>query len=41
MPRDCTLARLADTLGVDESTASGTIRRVIVCVVEQFLARRD
>jgi predicted DNA binding protein len=41
VPRDCTLAELADTLGVDKSTASETIRRGTARVLEQFLLDRD
>ena len=41
VPRDSTLAELADVLGVDKSTASETIRRATARVVDQFLARRD
>lgn len=38
VPRSCTLAELADDLGVDKSTASETVRRATARVVEQFLA---
>jgi predicted DNA binding protein len=41
VPRECTLAELADTLGVDKSTASETIRRGQARVLERFLASRD
>lgn len=37
VPRECTLAELADELGVDKSTASETIRRGTSRVVGQFL----
>lgn len=37
VPRGCTLAELADELGVDKSTASETIRRGTSRVVGQFL----
>jgi len=37
VPRECTLAELADELGVDRSAASETIRRGTARVVEQFL----
>jgi predicted DNA binding protein len=40
VPRDCTLAELADELGVDKSTASETIRRGTARVLEQFLLNR-
>ena len=36
VPRDCTLAEVADTLGVDTSTVSETIRRGTARVLEQF-----
>jgi len=38
VPRSCTLAELADDLGVDKSTASEMIRRATARVVEQFVA---
>lgn len=37
VPRDCTLAELADEMGIDESTASGVLRRGEARVVKQFL----
>ncbi|MFC6976028.1 helix-turn-helix domain-containing protein [Halomicroarcula sp. GCM10025709] len=37
VPRACTLAEVADTLGVDTSTASETIRRAVDRVVGRFL----
>lgn len=37
VPRECTLAELAEELGVDKSTASETIRRGTNRVVGQFL----
>jgi predicted DNA binding protein len=37
VPRECTLAELADELGVDKSTASETIRRGTARVLGQFL----
>ncbi|WP_245852909.1 helix-turn-helix domain-containing protein [Natrinema ejinorense] len=40
VPRECTLAELADELGVDKSTASETIRRGSARVLEQFLLGR-
>lgn len=40
VPRECTLAEVADALGVDKSTASETIRRGTDRVVEQFLVDR-
>jgi predicted DNA binding protein len=40
VPRDCTLADLADDLGVDKSTASETLRRGTARVLEQFLVHR-
>jgi predicted DNA binding protein len=41
VPRECTLAELADALGVDKSSASETLRRGTGRVVEQFLLDRD
>ncbi len=41
VPRECTLAELADALGVDTSSASETIRRGTGRVVEQFLVGRE
>jgi len=41
VPRACTLAEVADALGVDKSTASETIRRGTARVLEQFLIDRD
>lgn len=41
VPRGCTLAELADELGVDKSTASETIRRATARIVGQFLVSRD
>jgi predicted DNA binding protein len=38
VPRECTLAELADTLGIDKSTASTTLRRGQQRLVEWFLA---
>lgn len=40
VPRDCTLAEVADALGVDTSTASETIRRGQARVLKQFLVGR-
>jgi hypothetical protein len=40
VPRDCTLAEVADTLDVDTSTVSETIRRGTARVLEQFLVER-
>lgn len=37
VPRECTLAELADELAVDTSTASETIRRATARVVDQYL----
>jgi predicted DNA binding protein len=37
VPRACTMADLADELGVDKSTVSETLRRATAQVVEQFL----
>jgi len=37
VPRECTLAELAETLGVDKSTASETIRRGTARILSQFL----
>lgn len=37
VPRDCTLAEVADALDVDKSTASETIRRGTARVLDQFL----
>ena len=41
VPRECTLAELADALGVDKSTVSVTLRRGTERVVGQFLVGRD
>lgn len=41
VPRECTLADLADTLGVDKSTASETIRRGTSRVISQFFLDRE
>jgi len=38
VPRECSLADVADAIGVDASTASETIRRGTARVVDQFLA---
>jgi len=40
VPRECTLAEVADELDVDKSTASETIRRGTARVLEQFLIGR-
>jgi predicted DNA binding protein len=40
VPRDCTLAEVADTLDVDTSTVSETLRRGTARVLERFLAER-
>jgi predicted DNA binding protein len=37
VPRECTLAEVADELGVDTSTASETIRRATARIVGQYL----
>ena len=37
VPRECTLAELADSLGVDKSTASETVRRATARVVADVL----
>lgn len=41
VPRECTLAEVADALGVDKSTASETIRRGTARVLQQFLLGQD
>ena len=41
VPRSCTLEALAESLGVDKSTASETIRRGTGRVVNQFLVGSD
>lgn len=41
VPRECTLAELADALGVDKSSASETIRRGARRIIEQFMISRD
>lgn len=41
VPRECTLAELAEALDVDKSTASETIRRGTARVLEQFLVGRE
>nr|WP_305148845.1 helix-turn-helix domain-containing protein [Halobellus inordinatus] len=40
VPRECSLAELADTLGVDKSSASETIRRGTGRLVDQFILDR-
>jgi hypothetical protein len=40
VPRDCTLAEVADSLDVDTSTVSETIRRGTARVLEQFMMER-
>jgi len=40
VPRDCTLAELADELGVDKSTASETVRRGQARILKWFLSGR-
>jgi predicted DNA binding protein len=40
VPRECTLADVADELGVDTSTASETIRRATARIVDAFLVER-
>ena len=40
VPRECTLAELADRLGVDKSTASETIRRGQTRLVKSALLER-
>lgn len=40
-PRDCTLADVADRIGVNKSTASKTIRRGSARVIEWFLIGQD
>jgi predicted DNA binding protein len=37
VPRECTLADLADGLGMDKSTASGIIRRAQACLIAWYL----
>jgi predicted DNA binding protein len=41
VPRECTLAELADELGVHKSSASETIRRGTARIVGQFIFDRD
>ena len=41
VPRDCTLAEVAETLEVDKSSASETIRRGTARVLQQFLVGPD
>ncbi|TQQ82687.1 bacterio-opsin activator [Halonotius terrestris] len=41
IPRDCTLADVADRIDVDKSTASKTIRRGSARVIEWFLVGQD
>ncbi|WP_255681614.1 helix-turn-helix domain-containing protein [Natrinema sp. SYSU A 869] len=41
VPRECTLAELADTLGVDKSSASETIRRGAGRIIGRFTLSRD
>lgn len=38
VPRGCTLSELADSLGIDKSTASETIRRGTGRIISEFLA---
>jgi predicted DNA binding protein len=40
VPRECSLAEVADALGVDTSTVSETIRRGTAHVLERFLSER-
>jgi predicted DNA binding protein len=41
VPRECTLADVAEQMGVDKSTASETIRRGSARVLEWFLVGDD
>ncbi len=41
VPRTCTLADLADTLGVDKSSASETIRRGAGRIIGNYFVKRD
>lgn len=41
VPRDCTLAAVAEALDVDTSTASETIRRGTARILQQFLQQRQ
>lgn len=41
VPRECTLAELADAIGVDKSSASETIRRGAGRIIGQFLVGPD
>ncbi len=41
VPRDCTLAEVAETLEIDKSSASETIRRGTARVLQQFLVGPD
>jgi predicted DNA binding protein len=41
VPRDCTLAELAERLDIDKSTASETIRRGTARIINQFLLDYD
>lgn len=41
VPRDATLAEVADTLGVDPSSASETIRRATNRIIEEFVMSRN
>lgn len=41
VPRECTLAELADALGVDKSSASETIRRGAGRIIGQFIVSRE
>ena len=41
VPRECTLAELADALGVDKSSASETIRRGAMRIIGQFIVSSE
>lgn len=41
VPRECTLEEVAETLDVDKSSASGTIRRAVERIIGQFIVRHD
>ncbi|WP_201289613.1 helix-turn-helix domain-containing protein [Halobaculum saliterrae] len=41
VPRECTLAELADAFGVDKSSASETIRRGAGRIIGQFIVSRE
>ncbi|GAB7018454.1 helix-turn-helix domain-containing protein [Halostagnicola bangensis] len=41
IPRECTLSELADSLGIDKSTASNILRRGQARIIKSFVSRPD